>query len=119
MHQSVAGLVRVRPWAPEGAGSGSMHEFMHQSVSRPSLLRPSTRALEQDAHRLATRVQATPRNAVPSTPVSDHRLDDGTRLAMEKAFNHDFSRIRVRHDAAARDLSARAYTVGNDLVFAP
>jgi hypothetical protein len=40
---------------------------------------------------------------------------------MEQRFGHDFSRVRVHADAAAecsaREVSAHAYTVGNDLVF--
>jgi len=40
---------------------------------------------------------------------------------MEQRFGHDFSRVRVHTDAAAeqsaRAVSARAYTVGADIVF--
>ncbi len=40
---------------------------------------------------------------------------------MEPRFGHDFSRVRVHSDAAAaesaRDVNARAYTVGRDIVF--
>ncbi len=48
-------------------------------------------------------------------------LDAATRAFMEPRFGHDFSRVRVHADTAAaesaRAVSARAYTVGNDLVF--
>jgi hypothetical protein len=42
---------------------------------------------------------------------------------MERRFEHDFSRVRVHVDAeagqSARSVSSRAYTVGQDIVFAP
>ena len=48
-------------------------------------------------------------------------LDASTRTAMALHFAHDFSRIRVHHGPEAADLAtavnARAYTVGNHLVF--
>jgi hypothetical protein len=48
-------------------------------------------------------------------------LDSPTRGFMESRFGHDFSRVRVHTDGhaaeSARDVSARAYTVGNDIVF--
>lgn len=48
-------------------------------------------------------------------------LDAGTRAVMEPGFGHDFGNVRVHTGAkaaeAARAASARAYTVGNDIVF--
>ena len=48
-------------------------------------------------------------------------LDSGTRAAMESRFGHDFSQVRVHNDAvaaiSAHDVGARAYTVGQDVVF--
>lgn len=48
-------------------------------------------------------------------------LEDGTRGFMEGRFGHDFSRVRVHDDARAADsaraVNARAYTVGNAVVF--
>jgi hypothetical protein len=48
-------------------------------------------------------------------------LPAGPRAAMESRFGHDFSRIRIHDDSAAASASeamnARAYTVGDDLVF--
>jgi Domain of unknown function (DUF4157) len=50
-------------------------------------------------------------------------LDSATRSFMEARFRHDFSQVRVHRGVAAeqsaRDLSARGYTVGNHIVFAP
>lgn len=48
-------------------------------------------------------------------------LNTALRRDMEVRFGHDFSRVRVHSDAAAarsaRDVSAHAYTVGNNIVF--
>jgi hypothetical protein len=48
-------------------------------------------------------------------------LDPKTRAFFEPRFGHDFSRVRVHHDAraahSARAIGARAYTVGADIVF--
>src|SRR5579863_10565538 len=44
-----------------------------------------------------------------------------TRAFMEPRFNHDFSQVRVHTDeraaASAQVVNARAYTVGQDVVF--
>lgn len=49
-------------------------------------------------------------------------LEPTTRDAMERSFGHDFGRVRVhtdaRADASARAVSAVAYTIGPDVVFA-
>jgi Domain of unknown function (DUF4157) len=49
-------------------------------------------------------------------------LEPPTRDEMERSFGHDFGRVRVhadaRADASARAVSAVAYTVGSDVVFA-
>lgn len=55
-------------------------------------------------------------------PSSGRALEPTVRASMEERFAHDFSRVRVHcgSDAArsASDLKARAYTVGDDIVFA-
>ena len=52
---------------------------------------------------------------------SGQPLDAATRAFMEPRFGHDFSGVRVHTDASAtesaRAVSARAYTVGQDVVF--
>ncbi|MFD8263410.1 DUF4157 domain-containing protein [Streptomyces griseoluteus] len=59
--------------------------------------------------------------AVPST--GGRPLDAAVRSDVEGAFGHDFGRVRVHsgHEAAdvARHLSARAYSVGHDIVLGP
>jgi len=48
-------------------------------------------------------------------------LDAETRAFMEPRFGHDFRQVRIHSDAqaadSARSVSARAYTVGRDVVF--
>jgi hypothetical protein len=48
-------------------------------------------------------------------------LDSSTRVFFESRFSHDFGRVRVHADQtaarSARGLNARAYTVGNAIVF--
>jgi len=50
-----------------------------------------------------------------------HALDAATRSRFEPRFGHDFSRVRIHHDAraaaSADTVDAHAYTVGNHLVF--
>ena len=62
------------------------------------------------------------RNVVPEVLRSPGgRLDGATRREMESRFNYDFSAVRLHTDARAAEsadlLDARAYTVGNDVVF--
>jgi hypothetical protein len=48
-------------------------------------------------------------------------LDTATRTFMEPRFGHDFSQVRIhadtRADQASRDIHARAFTFGRDIVF--
>jgi len=69
---------------------------------------------------------AYPKLSVPSSVHEVLRsqgqpLDPLTRAAMEQRFGHDFSRVRVHTDSvaelSARDVNARAYTVGTEIVF--
>ena len=71
-------------------------------------------------------VNASPANAVPSLVHEVLRspgqpLNAATRAFMEPRFGHDFSGVRVHTDAkaveAARAVNARAYTVGENVVF--
>lgn len=64
--------------------------------------------------------QATPSvDQVVATP--GRQLQQGLRQDMEQRFGYDFSRVRVHIGPAAtqtaRSLSAKAYTVGQDIVF--
>lgn len=54
---------------------------------------------------------------------SGQPLDAATRTLMEPRFGHDFSRVRVHTDSeaasSAQAIGARAYTVGQHIVFGP
>ena len=69
--------------------------------------------------------QVTPETqaAIDAMRGSGAPLDPTTRAFMEPRFGHDFSQVRVHTDTraatAARSLDALAFTVGNDIAFAP
>lgn len=105
--------------------------------SRPSLAatQPGDKH-EREADRAADTVmsnQPAPLNSdhtsqtsssLPSTrtgAASGSTLEQNTRALMETRFGHDFSQVRVHTDdkaaASARAVNARAYTVGDDIVF--
>ena len=50
-----------------------------------------------------------------------HPLDSATRAFMERRFGYEFSRVRVHSsvpaEQSAREVNAKAYTVGRDIVF--
>ena len=93
--------------------------------------------LEHDANRIADQVMQEKVQKQSTTPdVGDRRapesvsralrspgqpLDTSSRGYFEPRFGHDFSGVRVHSDAgaaqSARDINARAYTVGNNIVF--
>lgn len=89
-------------------------------------------ALEREADRLAGEAsRAEDRGkavAAPKPPAGEAgrggaALPEGVRRRLERGYAHDFRGVRVHTDAAAgssaRMLGARAYTVGQDIVFAP
>jgi hypothetical protein len=79
----------------------------------PRIQRFTGQATQQvdTAHDSADRVLASP----------GRPLDTTLRQDMESRFGHDFSRVRVHTDAAAeqaaREVNARAYTIGHHVVF--
>lgn len=106
---------------------------------------PLEQEADRIAHRVAAGEQSTaPRSAPVSVqrvskgagagpgdaPASVHRvlsgsgrpLDTPLRQDMERGFGHDFSQVRIHTgaeaDASAREIDARAYTAGRDIVFA-
>jgi len=95
------------------------------------LLRPSQIPLGENhaLRRKATPTVHTTHGAVaPETVHAALRgpaqsLDGPTRDAMEERFGQDFSHVRVHADPlaaeSARTVQAQAYTVANDIVFAP
>lgn len=53
------------------------------------------------------------------TPAPGRPLDSTVRGRMETRLGHDFSNVRVHHGPEAKALRARAFTVGEDVTFAP
>jgi len=124
--------------------TGECEECRKKSLQRKLSVGDSNDPLEREADRVAERVLtpaprspvgitaaprgvATPANgassAVPAgvdqaLSVSGSPLDPGLRLDMERRFGFDFGRVRIHENAAAaRAVVARAFTVGNDIVF--
>jgi hypothetical protein len=97
----------------------------HVQQVQPNTTKPAVAA---GSGRILQRKAASP-GLVPSVPPIVHEvlaspgqpLDPATRTFMELRFGHDFSRVRVHADAqaaeSARTVNARAYTVGNNVVF--
>ena len=77
---------------------------------------PSTDLTSDRAHQNTSSFSSTHSSASLGTP-----LEESTRTLMETRLGHDFSHVRVHTDAeaagSARGVNARAYTVGNDIVF--
>lgn len=65
--------------------------------------------------------RAAPASVFTTLQGAGSPLSRQTRAFFEPRFGHDFSRVRVHHDASAaasaRDVSAHAYTVGQHVVF--
>ena len=66
-------------------------------------------------------IEAAPASVDQALASPGRPLEPTLRLDMEQRFGHDFSRVRVHSGAAAeqsaRDVSAHAYTVGQNIVF--
>jgi hypothetical protein len=64
---------------------------------------------------------AVPSSVEQTISVSGQAIDPAVRLEMEQRFGHDFSRVRVHTggtaEQSARAIGARAYTVGDHVVF--
>ncbi len=55
----------------------------------------------------------------PDAPARGRPLDPAVRGRMETRLGHDFSTVRVHHGPEATALHARAFTVGENVTFAP
>ena len=60
-------------------------------------------------------VDAPPR----AKPGSGAALPSDVRKVAEQAFGMDFSKVRIHEDASVKEIGAKAYVSGNDIVFAP
>jgi hypothetical protein len=142
-HPPLAGMIQTKLTISQ---SGDQYEQEAESVSvrvmrmEPRLLQRSCacggtcpkcqaeRKTKHDARIQMKRVGST-HSGQTNAPPSVHQvlrspgqqLDATTRAFMEPRFGQDFSGVRVHSDRAAaesaRDVNARAYTVGRDVVF--
>lgn len=83
----------------------------------PSIHAPSATTLDENRGAFD---QTAPGPAQPAWQDGGEPLDRTTRTAMESRYGHDFGSVRVHADqaaaASAAALSARAFTVGSDVV---
>jgi len=77
--------------------------------------------IQRAGARAASGTAAAPASVAHALARPGRPLDGVLRKDMERRFGHDFSQVRVHVEAAAersaRDVQARAYTVGRDVVF--
>ena len=88
-------------------------------------------AEEEETHKLQTKLTGPPEPAASEAPPIVHEvlrspgdsLDPKARAFAETRFGYDFSSVRVHTDSkagqSAQAVNARAFTVGQNLVFAP
>jgi hypothetical protein len=117
-----SGLAVNRPGDQYEREANSMAEMVMQSGGATPTFSLSTLPIVQ---RAATRTEDTPRTApaivdeVLHTP--GQPLESAARAFLEPRLGHNFSRVRVHDDAraaeSARAVGARAYAVGQDIVF--
>jgi len=98
-----------RPGAPEFSPAPSAFNGAHSRI-QPLTPRLATRNAIGSRHSL-NRLLAS-----PGAPLQSH-----LRQEMSQRFGHDFSRVRVHHDATAeqstREFGAKAFTVGDHIAF--
>jgi hypothetical protein len=111
----------------EFASPGRLHNKLAVASGGP----PESRAgyVADPALRIQRLTGGSPNKEPGAAPASVDRalasvgrsLDPALRDELEQRFGHDFSQVRVHTDAAAaqsaREVNARAYTVGHDIVF--
>ena len=101
-------------------------------VPPPALRNPTQRQTntpKEEGIKIQTKANSSPTSGRQAIPAAVHDvlgrpgqpLDPTVRLSMETSFGHDFRHLRVHTDSlaaeSARAVSARAYTVGHNIVF--
>jgi hypothetical protein len=133
-HEGEANVARVtHRQAATTDPHSDRHEQEAERISALVTARAGTRPLSLPAPQLQTSVSQ--RAAIKTAPVSleaplsvrhtlsrgGHALGAETRSKLEPRFGADFAAVRLHTDVAAaqsaRNLNARAYTVGNHIVF--
>ncbi len=108
------------------------HHFHQMRISNTDLASSGTRQAESPSTRSVQRMSAGGMSTDVAPAVEAEidamrsggaPLDQETRAFMEPRFGHTFSQVRIHTDARAaslaRALDALAFTVGNDIAFAP
>jgi hypothetical protein len=108
------------------AASGDRHEREADRVAAQVVAAPARNGVSNAPPHIG-RVSGQPDGRTNAASVDSVLAEPGTPLQpalrhdMEQRFARDFSQVRVRSDSAAeqsaRDVDARAYTVGADIVF--
>lgn len=119
----------------EAADPGLLHEA-HRHAHRVAGPDRATATAERPDHGAVLRLQRDAGNAAVSELLGEQdphgidrvlqsggsSLDNATRVQMEPALGADFSDVRIHTgraaDESAASLGAKAYTMGNDIVFA-
>ncbi|MCI0537095.1 MAG: DUF4157 domain-containing protein [Verrucomicrobiales bacterium] len=91
----------------------------HSQPAQPWLLQRKSRG--DSSARWGARAGTVPASVSEVVRAPGQPLDSATRELAESRFGHDFAQVRVHTDrqagASARQVNARAYTVGHDVVF--
>jgi hypothetical protein len=94
-----------------------------RQLDRERRLRTRLARLPGEVDRVASQPAGTSMGSprAPVLPGGGEKLPSGTRVYMESALGHDFSKVRVHADdraaAVAQSRGARALTSGHDIVF--
>jgi hypothetical protein len=108
------------------SAAGDSYEQEADRVADQVLSAPSHDAvrgapLHIQRHSAADSTSAAPASVDHALADSGRPLDSAVRQNMEQRFGHDFSGVRLHSgtsaEQSARDVNARAYTVGHDIVF--
>jgi len=123
--------VKPEPKAPAAAGVPAAAEKpkaapIIEKKPDPRAPAPEAKKEEPTVQRMAASSEAIPADSTSvdtAMASSGHPLDRETRRYMESRIGFDFGKVRLHTDshanASAKALSAHAYTVGSNIVFAP
>lgn len=108
--------------APSAFGAADLGDYSDTNEpAQETQTMQAARAASGDQRLPADEIGASVRSVIGAG--GGQPLDEATRAFMEPRFGHNFSQVRVHTDAeSARSAAAAralAYTVGNDIVFAP
>ena len=97
-------------------------QVMAMSMSAPSATSKAPLRIQRYAGQASESAGNAPASVDRVLASSGRPLEPTLRQDMEQRFGHDFSQVRVHSGAAAeqsaREVSANAYTAGNNIVFA-